>query len=109
MMIILPVKYQLHTQKLPVLLFTKDRYSPPGFSFYQLLPVGLPLPKVAAQYTPLTHKASKAIASRMRVSLRPVMELAAFATTSLQKGIIERNRKMQPAAVYVPACICAFF
>lgn len=62
--------------------------------------MGLPLPKVATLYTPLTHKASKAIASRMRVSLRPVMELP-YATTHSRKVLLSGLERCNR-----PPCTC---
>lgn len=102
MMIILP-EVPVDTHTLPVLLFTKDRYSPPGV--LSALAFGAPASQGGGSLQALARKASKAM--QAICVCRCGQPWCCLRHHSLQKGI--ERLEDATATVYVPACICAFF
>lgn len=102
MMIILP-EVPVDTHTLHVLLFTKDRYSPPGV--LSALAFGAPASQGGGSLQALARKASKAM--QVVCIRRCGQSWSCLRHHSLQKGI--ERLKDATATVYVPACICAFF
>lgn len=103
MMMIILLEVPVDTHTLPVLLFTKDRYSPPGV--LSALAFEAPASQGGGSLQALARKASKAM--QVVCIRRCGQSWSCLRHHSLQKGI--ERLKDATATVYVPACICAFF